>query len=383
MYSAIYFPIQRAKRGEMTAIGYLSPEARTRIRPNVDIQKQKAKSKEPIEYYLSDLSHEFAKNWGTTLPICFDFLRYGPEEETRDGRHPMEYFFACARQLGVQAIPVAGPESVRGPGYEYLDAVARVAQRDGLGAVVRMPYRDFSRFDSFPDALDDVLKAIGLKDPDVDLVLDFEALALLPNEARSSISMVAVITDALQAIEGRAFRNVVLCGSSIPEQVNQRYNWKPLKVPRIELEAWLELMTRFGSREIKFGDYGVMYAHGSDINAPRQPPSRVRLSTPVHHLLCRAPAGEYRKLSSEVIRYEDFRANFPAWGVTSIYSCGIGTGGEGGATEWVARDTNLHFEVTAQFLQGQWEQTGQIGALEFAEPDQAPWYQNRLEGLST
>ncbi len=381
MFSAIYFPTHRAKRGEIAAIGYLSPKTRTRIRPIFDIQPRKANSKEPIEYLLSDLSREFLTNWGTTLPICFDFLRYEPDEKAQDGRHPMEYFFACARQLGIQAIPVAGPESVRGPGYGYLDAVANVARIDGRGAVVRIPFKEFSRADTFPEVLAGVLRAIGLKDIDVDLVLDFEALALLTEGARSSIGIVAIVTDALKAIEGHKFRNIVLCGSNIPEQVNQRYNWKPLKVSRVELEAWIYLLSRRGLEGIKFGDYGVLYAHGSDSNAPRQPPSRVRLSTPTHHLLCRAPAGEYRKLSAEVIRCEDFNSDFAAWGGASIYRCGVGSGGEGGATEWVSRDTNLHIEVTAKFIESQLEQSGLMAPLEFATPEPVPWNQVTLVGL--
>ena len=52
MKSAIYFPILRAKRGEISAIGHLSAEARTRIRPTLDIPKPKAKNKDPnaVEY---------------------------------------------------------------------------------------------------------------------------------------------------------------------------------------------------------------------------------------------------------------------------------------------------------------------------------------------
>lgn len=56
MRSAIYFPILRAKRGELIGLGHLSPLARTWIRPLLDIPKLPAKRKDPIEYYLSDLA---------------------------------------------------------------------------------------------------------------------------------------------------------------------------------------------------------------------------------------------------------------------------------------------------------------------------------------
>lgn len=381
MYSATYFPIHRAKRGEISATGFLSPVSRTRIRPIFDIQKHDVNSRVSIESFLSEMAREFSTNWGLRSPICFDFSRYDPDEKVRDGGHPAEYFFLCARQKGIQAIPVAGPESVRGPGYEYLHAVGRVAERDCRGAVVRMPYREFSRADTLPDVIDDVLKAIGLHDADVDLVLDLEALALLPAEASSEIGILGVITEALQTIGNRKFRNVVLCGSSIPEQVDQRFNWNPLKIPRVELAVWRELITRVEGRHVKYGDYGIMCAHGSDAKAPRPPPSRIRLSTPTHYLLCRAPASEYRKLSAAVMKHEDFRSDLEAWGSASILRCGVGSGGEGSPTDWVARDTNLHLEATAQLIESDLTKHGLIKNLEFATPDRMPWSQEKFPGM--
>lgn len=139
MQSAIYFPTLRAKRGEISAIGHLSPEARTRIRPTFDIPKPKAKNKDPkdpIEYHLSDIASELAKNWGTPLSLFVDFSQYGPDEKAADGRHPVEYFLDCTRQLRLLTIPAAGPESIRGPGW--------LPQRDCAGCASRWPWGSHS-----------------------------------------------------------------------------------------------------------------------------------------------------------------------------------------------------------------------------------------------
>ena len=49
MDSALYFPIHRAKRGEIVAIGHLSPETRTRVRLTLDIPKPTVIAQEIVD----------------------------------------------------------------------------------------------------------------------------------------------------------------------------------------------------------------------------------------------------------------------------------------------------------------------------------------------
>ncbi len=312
MQSAIYFPILRAKQGEISAIAHLSPEARTRIRPTFDIPKRKAKSKASIENHLSGIASELAKNWGTALPLFVDFLQYGPDEKVADGRHPVEYFFDCACQLGMLAIPVAGPESIRGPCYGYLNAIARAAYRDGRGVAIRLPYRELNRPDTLSGTINDILKVLSIPPSMVDVFLDFEALAILPPEARSEEALLAVVIDAMRATESMEFRNLILGGSSIPDQVGPQYNWNALRVPRVGLRVWEHVVSRRPSTVVKFGGSGIGYAFERDSDKPVRPPGRIRLSTPTHHVLWRAPRAGYRKLCAQVTKSADFDPAFAA-----------------------------------------------------------------------
>ena len=386
MQSAIYFPTLRAKRGEISAIGHLSPEARTRIRPTFDIPKPKAKNKDPkdpIEYHLSDIASELAKNWGTPLSLFVDFSQYGPDEKAADGRHPVEYFLDCTRQLRLLTIPAAGPESIRGPGYGYLNAIARAAHRDGRGVAIRLPYRELNRPDSLSGVVDDTLKGLSVPPSMVDVFFDFEALAILPPEARSEEALLTVVIDAMRAIEGTEFRNLVLCGSSIPDQVGPKHNWNALRVPRVELNVWERVVARDANILVKFGDYGIGYAFERDSDEPVRPPSRIRLSTPTHHVLCRAPRPEYRALCAQVTKSADFDAAFETWGNLALYECGEGGGGAGGPTDWVARDTNLHLEGTMRRIEAILDRYGRLKDLEFAKPEHIPWLQSRIETSET
>jgi len=378
MEQAIYFPILRARQGEIKATGHLSPKAKTRIRPIFDILKPKPDTKNSIESYLLDQSYEHQKNWGVTTPICFDFSRYAPDEKTTSEQHPAEYFFACLRQLKIQGIPVTGTEFMRGPGYEYLDAVAQIAERDKRGVVLRMSYAEINNTDKLLATIEDTLRTLSLKSEAVDLLLDFEALPMLPQVDQSLESIMSAAIAALSAIESKSFRNIVICGGSIPEEVGPKYDWKPWAIPRTELHAWKKLMQRKLVSTVKFGDYAVTYAHMSDSSSSGQPPPRIRLSTKADHILARAPRGQYRKLSSEIIKHEAFDPALSAWGVDRIFACGTGSGGVGNASDWVARDTNLHLEITAQNVEETLKQYGRLTKTRFAQPEKTPWLQSRL-----
>ena len=128
--SAIYFPILRGKEGERLAVGHLSPVTQTRIRPMFDLAKPDGG--ESLEQHLMRAAGDFVSSWGVRLPLFIDFSRYAPDQTCANGRHACEHFFECARQLKLKAIPVAGPETHRGPGTKYIEAVAAIARADGI-----------------------------------------------------------------------------------------------------------------------------------------------------------------------------------------------------------------------------------------------------------
>lgn len=63
MAEPIYFPIARAKAGEIEAIGRLSPRARDWVRPMLDFPRQQMKDKHPLAQYLAQKLDEIASSW--------------------------------------------------------------------------------------------------------------------------------------------------------------------------------------------------------------------------------------------------------------------------------------------------------------------------------
>lgn len=274
MNEALYFPIHRAKVGEIAGVGHLSPKTRTRVRPVFEVQMQREDDDTPLEEHLSRVAHQLLEAWGSRYPLFVDFSQFGPDDRTADGKHSAEYFFRCLRQQSMLGIPMTGPESVRGPGYGYVDAIARIASDDARGAALRLPFEEFSASDKLEHAINDSLRALRLEPAAIDLFLDFETLALLPAESRAAPGMVSVLVDVLR----------------------------------------------------KYGEFGV--------SGHVRPPARGRLSTAGEHVLWRAPRKDYIELSDKVVASQDFDPALAAWGTGVLLLCARYGRGKGGPTSW-------------------------------------------------
>lgn len=379
MYDALYFPIHRAKKGEIIGAGHLSPKARTRVRPTFEVQKPDDDSDESLEEYLARVAKDLSDAWDHRLPLFVDMPHFAPDVRTADGKHCVEFLFRCLRQHGMAAIPMTGPEIVRGPGYDYLDAIASIARTDGRGAAIRLPVEQFNAQPKLELALEDVLRVLATDPGSTDLFLDLEAIIFLPEQYRSAEGLVSLLIEPLRYVTERSFRNVVICGSCIPERVDKRYNGGAMRVPRIDLKAWKLLVEMFPRTVIKRGDSGVIFALEQDANGPVRPPARIRLSTANDYVLWRAPRGEYESLSEMAVKSADFDAGDASWGATALMQCARFGRGKGGPGEWVARDTNLSVEVTVQAMEAHLLELGRLAGLSFADVEAFAWNQTLID----
>src|SRR5687767_4932717 len=141
---AAYVPILRAKHGEIEALGHLSPITRRLTRPLLDVSSDDKEGPEQLETRLGDILSRLARSWGTTTPVYLDMSRFPPDATVSRDQLASEYLFSCARQLRLQAIPVTGPASDRGPGDTYLDVFAGIVSRSAQGVALRFSYETFA-----------------------------------------------------------------------------------------------------------------------------------------------------------------------------------------------------------------------------------------------
>lgn len=226
----------------------------------------------------------------------------------------------------------------------------------------------------------DALRVLSLNASVVDLFLDLEAVVTLPSHAASEAALYELLSEALDALDVKSFRSVVVCGSSVPEAVTAEHNWNPLRLTRTEYRIWCRLVQHRRDLLLGFGDYGVVYPFERDTKGPVRPPSRIRLSTENDHVLYRAPPGNYKQLCSDVVRSYDFQPSLPAWSTDMLLDCSIGAVRTGNPTDWVARDTNYHCELTPRDAEEMLKLYGRSAEVTLGEPERVVWQQLKFDG---
>lgn len=378
MANAVYFPILKAQQGECDAVAHLSPFARALMQPIFDMPKLAIQKRGEFETYLCDAATKLVHHWGTKYPFMVDFSRYAPDESIADGTHPVTRYFACLRQLGASGIPVAGPESVRGPGNRYLEAVSGIAKADNRGLALRLPSEDLLRPDNVSSVVAETLRVLSVSPEEVDLILDMEALIRLPHEDKNESALTALVFEVFSALDSQRFRNCVVCGSNLPENLGKKHDWQPTFVPRLELAVWKRLSELTGNR-IGFGDYGIVFPFEADSGPMSKPPARIRLSSEREHVIVRAPSEDYGELCDFVFNEDLVSTDLPCWGLAELRRCRKSRHRVGSPTNWVARDTSFHLERTVRDVNSILEKAKPDAAVRIPSMDRMPWYQDPLE----
>jgi hypothetical protein len=352
MRSQIYFPIVRAKAGEFGAMAALSERTKPLVCPILDLPFVEAQ--QDFERSQAHVAKKLASSWGTANELLLDLSRYDPDAVTADGVPYVTRLFDSARQVGLRGIPVAGPLVERyGTTGKYLQALARIAERDGRGAAIRLPWDEIQRPEKLNATLDEILRAIHLSDTHCDLILDIgpmDKLSLTPAQASSFLRDAASV--AIGEVSKRQFRAFALCASSIPRSLGRNSDTIPYRVPNFEFQAWKQLVSSPSCRRVRFGDYGARYAHQTDKRTKSNPPARIHISTTDNHVLGVGESSTYRELARIVSALPEFEMQCGSWGKYAVRDAAGGRGKAGAAADWVERDTHMHIETMTSAVSG-------------------------------
>ena len=200
-------------------------------------------------------------------------------------------------------------------------AVSSVAVRDGRGVALRIPSEDFLDVGAMSATIGECMSLLGVSASEIDLVLDFEAIARLPQPQQAVLAIVNAVGAATRAAHERGFRRLIFCGSSIPDPVGGRNSSRKTEFERCELAAWRRLVEDRPEMTLAFGDYGVISPYQTKPSKSVNVPARIRIPTPDRQLFMRAPRDDYRQLSGFAIEAPEFRALPPSWGANAIRDC--------------------------------------------------------------
>lgn len=222
------------------------------------------------------------------------------------------------------------------------------------------------------------MRILTLNSVEVDLLFDLEAIRHIPESQQGVAYLTAVIREALAATRMFGeFRNVVLCGSSVPESVGKEYDSAPYRGRRIEFDVWRALLTDTNI-PVSFSDGGITALRGDDPRGQGRALARIRLSTPDGHVFHRAERKKYLDLCRRVVSSADFDRTAVAWGATELRECAQGYTRASSPMIWVARDTNLHYETTLIEIERRLRLAGRITDYQFPKEETFAWLQHTI-----
>jgi hypothetical protein len=344
MDDAIYSPILLAKPGEFDAVTRISEPTHRVCRPLFDIPPPKSNA--TIALHTASAVAGIANAWGTRRPCYLDFSQLGSEHVVSGNQHAAEYLYLVARQKKLRAIPVTGPRDLRADAH--IRAISSAGLYAKLGAAARLLFEDWRNDLRLVELIRDCAEAIAVPLTELDLILDAGAIEQLSPEFRSEPLLRATVYDAVSAALTTPVRRIVFAASSVPKKIEKSENGRPTIVRRVEYLVWKDIASRLGDSRFVFGDYAVTHATFTEPGGAVRAPSRVRLCTSDEFHLFKTGRRSHRSLCSYAAKSPAFQSQYKCWGVDAIRDCGLGSGGAGGPTDWVARDTNAHVESTAQ-----------------------------------
>lgn len=135
-----YVPVLKGRAGEYGALQVMSPDAKARLTPILEVppipwdfeEEQPAKT---IDEHLLRVSGKIHRCWGDERPLFLDLLWIPDSERMSNGAHPLTYVFDTARHIGLQLVPVIG----LGRGDDSELACCEVIAQDERGACLRLP----------------------------------------------------------------------------------------------------------------------------------------------------------------------------------------------------------------------------------------------------
>jgi Beta protein len=252
-----YVPFLKAKRGELTAMGELTPKVKQAICPFLDFPRKKAQYD---SHAYASTAHSIAtslkKHWGDDAEFYFDDLDIAQNLKV-EGEHQYAYVLGALREL--QVIPVVGLDRTN-----HNATVARLKRNGEIASTtvaVRAVQSDFEDFDLNKDEIAYDLSDVFEGFEDIHLILDCRLCsgANVPTTAQQ----IAAFAQKFCAVYSKA-RRVIVTGSSIPASIRD-----VIAVDSTETVARRELEIITKARDLSdlnliVGDYATVSPFYSD-----------------------------------------------------------------------------------------------------------------------
>lgn len=369
---ASYFPFLKGKAGEFAALAQLSREDKDKLLPLIDVPPERIRfwSEEvlnegervrkhwfqidTIDEALDGYAAKLHKAWGGVDECLVDLAGFDPMLRLQNGAHPVTAFFAEARDKGLAAIPVTGPDR----DMAQVDAVREACQawppRD---VAIRLRRPLLEQPNDLGRTLDELLKQLEVGASRVHLLLDFGEL--IKSTVESTEEAARKVIEALPEIE--AWQSLVVCMGAFPAELGNFVSAREVKsLPRRDRQLWKRLATYDPPlpRVPAFGDYCSTYADWKSAFDPTQMSvsAKIVYTTDQDWVVSKGAeytgknGPQYYDLAAQISGHADFFGSGHCDSDDKILECARKQGGPGNLGTWVTVATRHHIEVVNQQL---------------------------------
>ncbi|WP_190232743.1 beta family protein [Streptomyces avicenniae] len=340
-----YVPILKGKRGELTALGRMTPDVRAGILPILEVAHGERPQK-GVETFLTNARSRLPTELDVAVD-CADLWRHGAVGEVLAGR-PMTWIGEEFGAWPVALLPVFRADDPP----EALAEVRDVQRAHGRGAVLRV---DALAAPAAALHVPDALRAVDLAPEQVDLVLDAGHVS---GDAAVAEALPPML-DALHRARRAPWRAVVVASGAFPQTLgNLARGDVPNRLHRWDAALWRKVASATdGGPPPYFGDYGVSHT--------AMPPPDRRGGIPnirytvgedwqVRVARRRLPGNDdFFTIARDLLRSEHWppRGEDTSWGDGELARCARRERPKAGnGTDWRAWTTSHHLAVVTDSL---------------------------------
>lgn len=364
-----YYPIVRAKAGEMealTLLNKLDKASLARCTPIFEITKLEGKSLEaarnrsttPFEDYLDARAHNIAEIF-RRKHVILDVSQWPIGFCTEGGEQVLSYICNSLKELGVIVCPVIGYD--RWEAVEYRETIKSMVLSDSAFFCIRLDslaIEDLGDPDHLDEILEDMVLSAGLSEAQTPVLIDIGDVTKLPIQ-----DVMEIVETAYGHMKGLGFDCIIMSASSIPDSIEKAVKERDSSglVQRKEMIVWKGFLSANPTASLYFSDYGVRNPRSSDTIATHMN-VKIRYTVNNAFFVVRGHSvqgedgfAQSQKLSKFIVDSIHYRESSFSWGDAMIKQCSLGKL-VGNPTNWIAYDTNHHvksvvgeiYEFTAQ-----------------------------------
>lgn len=365
-----YFPIVRAKAGEMEALSRLDASTIARCTPifevtkldGTDLERARKRSSTPFEDYLDTRAKNIAAIF-KGKHVILDVSQWPVGFATEGGEQVLSYVCTRLSELGVIVCPVIGYD--RWESIEYQEAIKSMVLSERAFFCIRLDsiaIEDFGDLDHLDEIIEDMVASTGLNEASTPVLVDIGDVTRLPVQ-----DVMEIVETAYGHIKGLGFNYIIMSASSIPDSIEKAVKERDSTglVQRKEMIVWKGFMSANPSASLYFGDYGIRNPRASDVIATHMN-VKIRYTVSNAFFIARGHSvqgedgyAQSQKLSRVIVNSDHYRDPEFSWGDLKIMECSLGKI-TGSSTNWIAFDTNHHIESVANEI---FEFTTQLAAV--------------------